>query len=44
MGEEVALHVVWVFIGIFSAETLRITHNEWRKRITDKEVLNEILT
>ena len=44
MGEEVALHVVWVFIGIFSAETLRITHNEWRKTITDKTILNKILT
>ena len=44
MGEEVTLNVVWVFIGIFSAETLRITHNEWRKTITDKKVLNEILT
>jgi hypothetical protein len=43
MGEEVSLHVVWVFIGIFSAETLRITHNEWRKTITDRSVLNEIL-
>jgi hypothetical protein len=44
MGEEVARKVVWVFIGIFSAETLRITHNEWRKTITDKTILNENLT
>jgi len=44
MGEEVTLNVVWVFIGIFSATKLGITHNEWWKTITDREVLNEILT
>ena len=43
MGEEVIINVVWVFIGIFSAEKLGITLNEWRKTITDKQVLNEIL-
>jgi hypothetical protein len=43
MGEEVTINVVWVFIGIFSAEKLGITHNEWRETITDREVLNEIL-
>ena len=43
MGGEVALNVVWVFIGIFSADTLRITRNEWLKTITDRAVLNEIL-
>jgi len=44
MGEDVNVTVVWVFIGIFSAEKLGITRNEWRKRITDKAVLNEILS
>jgi len=44
LGEEIILNEVWVFIGIFSAEKLGITHNEWRKTITDREVLNEILT
>jgi hypothetical protein len=43
MGAEVALNVVWVFIGIFSAKTLEITHNVWRKTITEKKVLNRIL-
>jgi hypothetical protein len=43
MSEEVTINVVWVFIGIFSAEKLGITHNEWRETITDREVLNEIL-
>lgn len=41
---EVTLNVIWVFIGIFSAEKLGITRNEWRKTITDREILNEILT
>ena len=44
MGEKVSLNVVWVFIGIFSAEKLGITHNEWRKTITERQLLNEILT
>jgi len=44
MGEEIILNVVWVFIGIFSAEKLGITCNEWRKTITDRQILNEILT
>lgn len=44
MGEEVTINVVWVFIGIFSAEKLKITRNEWWKTITDREVLHEILT
>ena len=43
-GHEVELTVVWVFIGIFSAEKLGITLNEWRKTITDRAILNEILT
>ena len=43
MGKEVILNVVWVFIGIFSAEKLGITHNEWRKTIVDRQVLSEIL-
>ena len=44
MGDEVSLNVVWVFIGIFSAEKLGITLNEWRKTITDREILDEILS
>ncbi|MDQ1280582.1 MAG: hypothetical protein QG670_1845, partial [Thermoproteota archaeon] len=44
MGEEVDVNLRWVFIGIFSTEKLGITHNKWRKTITDREVLNEILT
>ena len=43
-GNEVDLEVVWVFIGIFPADKLGITHNEWRKKITDKEILCEILS
>jgi hypothetical protein len=43
-GNKVELMVVWVFIGIFPASKLGITHNEWRKTITDRAVLNEILT
>jgi len=43
-GEEIILNEVWVFIGIFSAEKLGITHNEWWKTITDRKILNEILT
>ena len=41
---EVELKIVWVFIGIFSAEKLGITPNEWWKVITDRQVLNDILT
>jgi len=44
MGEETTLNVVWVLIGIFSAEKLGITRNEWWKKITDQAVLNEVLT
>jgi len=44
MGKEVIINVVWVFIGIFSADKLGITRNEWRKTITDREVLSEILS
>ena len=44
LGEEVTINVVWVFIGIFSAKKLGITLNEWRKTITDRAILNEILT
>jgi len=43
-GYEVDLRVVWVFIGIFPADKLGITRNEWRKTITDRAILNEILT
>jgi hypothetical protein len=40
----VKLKVVWVFIGIFPADKLGITRNEWRKTITDRAILNEVLT
>jgi hypothetical protein len=43
-GEEVVLNEVWVFIGIFSADKLGVTRNEWRKTITDRVILNKILT
>jgi hypothetical protein len=43
-GHEIDLHAFWVFIGIFPADKLGITGNEWRKTITDREVLNQILT
>jgi hypothetical protein len=43
-GNEVELTVVWLFIGIFPADKLGITHNEWRKTITDGAILNEILS
>jgi len=43
LGKEVALNVVWVFIGIFSADKLGITRNEWWKTIIDRKILNEIL-
>ena len=43
-GGEIILNEVWVFIGIFSAEKLGITHNEWWKTIIDKRILSEILT
>ena len=43
MGEKVSLNVVWVFIGIFPASKLGINRNEWRKVITDKKILSEIL-
>jgi hypothetical protein len=44
VGEEVTLNVEWVFIGIFSADKLGITRNEWRRTIIDRKILNEILT
>jgi len=44
MGEEVTINVVWMFIGIFSAEKFGITLNQWRKTIADRAILNEILT
>ncbi|MDQ1280623.1 MAG: hypothetical protein QG670_1886, partial [Thermoproteota archaeon] len=44
MGEEVNINLRWVFIEIFSAEKLGVTRNEWRKTITDRNVLSEILT
>jgi len=43
-GVEINLKVEGVFIGIFFAKSVGIDQNEWRKTITDKEGLNEILT
>jgi hypothetical protein len=43
-GNEIELKVVWVFIGIFPADKLGITRNEWRKTITGRAILNDILT
>ena len=43
-GIEVSLKVEWVFIGVFSAQRLGIDRNEWRKVITDREVLCDILS
>jgi len=47
-GGIISLHVSWVKIGekgeLYSAKKLGITHNEWRKTITDRQILNEILT
>ena len=37
------LKIEWVFIGIFTASKLGIDHNEWRKVIKDKVILNKIL-
>lgn len=42
-GFEISLNVEFIFIGIFSAKKLGIDLNEWRKVITDKKVLSEIL-
>ena len=42
--EEVPLKIIWAFIGVFSASKLGIDKDEWRKVITDKEVLSEILS
>ena len=44
LDEEITLNVVWVFWGIFFAEKLGITRNEWRKTITDQQILNETLS
>lgn len=43
MGNEVPLKIVWAFIAIFTAEKLGITHNEWWKAITNRDVLRRIL-
>ena len=42
-GVEINLKVEWIFIGVFPAKRLGIDRNEWRKVITDREVLREIL-
>jgi hypothetical protein len=44
VSASVARAIVWVFIGIFPATKLRIDYNEWRKVLTDKEVLKEIIS
>jgi len=41
---EIDLNMEWIFIGIFSAKRLGIDCNEWRKVITDREVLSRILS
>lgn len=43
-GVAIRIKVEGVFLDIFSAKRLGIDRNEWRKTITDREVLNEILT
>lgn len=43
-GEEIIPIVEWICIGIFSANRLKIDYNEWWKIITDKIVLEDILT
>ncbi|MCP8304031.1 MAG: hypothetical protein H3Z50_00955 [archaeon] len=43
-GVEVNLEVEWISIGIFPAKKLGIDRNEWRKVITDREVLSTILS
>jgi len=42
-GVEMHLKIEYLFIGIFHAKRLAIDCNEWRKVITDKKVLREIL-
>ena len=42
-GSEISLGIQWILIGVFSAKRLGIDRNEWRKTITDKKVLSEIL-
>jgi hypothetical protein len=42
-GNKIDLKGVWVFIGIFQASKLGIDSSEWRKVLTDKGVLKEIL-
>jgi hypothetical protein len=44
LGHEIDLKVIWVFIGIFPADKLGITRIELRKTITDRAILNEILS
>jgi len=43
-GNDVNLMVEWVYIGFFSASRLGIDHDEWRKVIIDREILNEMLS
>jgi hypothetical protein len=43
-GNKIELKISWIFIGIFQASKLGIDHNEWRKVITNREVLAEILS
>jgi hypothetical protein len=42
-SNKIDRRVKWVFIGIFLASTLGIKHNRWRKVITDRKILYEIL-
>jgi hypothetical protein len=47
-GDSISFKVVWVKIGgkgeLFSASQLGFDGSEWRKVITDREVLSEILS
>ena len=42
-GMEISLGIQWILIGVFSAKRLGIDGNEWRKTITDKDILRTIL-
>jgi hypothetical protein len=42
-GLKVDLRIQWILIGVFSAKRLGIDCNEWRKTITNKKILGEIL-
>ena len=43
LGLKIDLRIQWILIGVFSAKRLGIDGNEWRKTITDRIILSEIL-